>query len=183
MEKISEKINHQMKMNEFIDLIEEIEGAGIKGYIELPRFCVIGGFNIGKSSVIENILNLDFLPRADTMKPVEIKINHIKDNYQAYATLEELNSLKIYYDFSQLKQELENILENYDYNYMNNFSKIEKDKGALHVNIYSPNLPSITIIDLPPIIRNRYEYCFDWKEKKSRNIINNYINNESTIIL
>jgi len=36
MEKISEKSNHQIKMNEFIDLIERIEEAGIKDYIELP---------------------------------------------------------------------------------------------------------------------------------------------------
>jgi len=54
MEKISEKSNHQIKMNEFIDLIEKIEEAGIKDYIELPRFCIIGGLSCGKSSVVEN---------------------------------------------------------------------------------------------------------------------------------
>ena len=105
MEKISEKYNHQIKMNEFIDLIERIEEAGIKDYIELPRFCIIGGLSCGKSSVVENILKMDFLPDAKSKIPLVIKINHIRENNQAYATLKNIYSFKEYYDFSQLKLE------------------------------------------------------------------------------
>ena len=179
MEKISEKIVHQKKMNEFIDLIEKIEEAGIKEYISLPSFNIIGTIYCGKGSVVENILNLDFLPHVDAKRPIVIKINHIKDDNQTYATLEESNSLQKYYDFSQLKKELLNILGNFKYSF-----ELETVRGPLNINIYSPNLPSITIIDLPPIIKKNFFYdYFDKTEEEYKSIVYSYINNESTIIM
>ena len=180
MSKILEKANYQIKMNEFIDLVEKIEEAGMKDYIELPRFCIMGTNKCGKSSLVENILNLDFLPPIDTKRAVLLEINHIKDDNQTYATLEESNSLMKYYDFSKLEFELNILLG--DYYYRNDF-EINLEKGPLHVNIYSPNLPSITIFDLPPIIRKYYSYSYDRTEEISKKITYNYINNESTILL
>ena len=177
MEKISEKINHQKKMNEFINLIEKIEEEGIKEYISLLRFCVIGTIYCGKASVVENILNLEFLPHVDAKRPIVWKITHIKDNNLAYATLQKSNSQLTYYDFSQLKLELENILGNFNYNF-----ELQTVKVPLNINIYSPNLPSITIIDLPPIIKKNF-YDFDKTEEEYKNIVYSYIYNESTIIL
>ena len=178
MAKILEKTNYQMKMNEFIDLIEKIKEAGIQNYIELPRFCIMGTNKCGKTSLVEYILNLDFLPSIDTKRAVLIKINHIKDNNQTYATIEESNSLKIYYDFSNLEFELNYILGNYYYDF-----EINLEKEPLHVNIYSPNLPSITIIDLPPIIIKDYIYSYNRTEELFKKITYNYIKDESTIIL
>lgn len=181
MEKVSEKVKHQAKMNEFIDLTEKIKEAGIKDYIELPRFCVIGANKCGKSSLVENILNLDFLPIVDTKRPVIIEVNHIKDDNQAYVTLKESNSIQKYYDFSEFKLELNNILGGYNY-YSNSF-EINLLEGPLYINIYSPNLPSITIIDLPPIIKKYYNSSYDKTEEISQKLAYNYIKNESTIIL
>jgi len=181
MEKVSEKVKHQSKMNEFIDLTEKIEEAGIKDYIELPRFCVIGENKCGKSSLIENILNLDFLPLVDTKRPIIIEINHIKDDNKAYATLKESNSIQKYYDFSQLQLELNNILGGNNY-YSNRF-EIDLLEGPLYINIFSPNLPSITIIDLPPIIKKYFISSCDRTEEISQKLAYNYIDNESTIIL
>ena len=164
-------------MNEFINLIEKIEEEGIKEYISLPRFCVIGTIYCGKASVVENILNLEFLPHVDAKRPIVLKITHIKDNNLAYATLQKSNSQLTYYDFSQLKLELENILGDFNYNF-----ELQTVKVPLNINIYSPNLPSITIIDLPPIIKKNF-YDFDKTEEEYKNIVYSYIYNESTIIL
>ena len=176
MEKASTKIIHQKKMNEFIDLIEKIEESGIKDYIELPKFCILGDKYCEKSSIIENILNLDFLPlnwdfllNKKLKKPVIIKITHIKDNNQTYATLGELNTLKKYYDFTELKLELAKMVDNY----------MNSEKKALNINIYSPNLPSITIIDLPPILRKYTNASF----MSYIFFIYSYIISKSSIIL
>jgi len=92
---------------------------------------------------------MDFLPDAKSKIQLVIKINHIRENNQAYATLKNIYSFKEYYDFSQLKLELKFIFEENN-NYMENF-ETENEERAFLINIYSPNLPSITIIDLPPI--------------------------------
>ena len=65
---------------------------------------------------------------------------------------------------------------------MENF-ETKNEEGALLINIYSPNLPSITIIDLPPIINKNETDSFYITEKISKKLIYNYINYESTIIL
>ena len=123
---------------------------------------------------------MDFLPSADINRPVLIKINNIKVEIQTYATIEESNSLKTYYDISKLEFELNSILGN---NYYINDFETNFEKEPLHINIYSQNLPSITIIDLPLIISKDYNYSYNKIEELSKKITYTYINNESTIIL
>ena len=53
----------------------------------------------------------------------------------------------------------------------------------MNINIYSPNLPSIKIIDLPPIIKNNLYDYFDKTEEEYKRIVYSYINNESIIIM
>ena len=120
---------------------------------------------------------MEFLPHVDAKRPIVLKITHIKDNNLAYATLQKSNSQLTYYDFSQLKLELQNILGDFNYNF-----ELQTVKVPLNINIYSPNLPSITIIDLPPIIKKNF-YDFDKTEEEYKNIVYSYIYNESTIIL
>ena len=38
---------------------------GLDKVISLPRICVLGGQSAGKSSVLESIVGIDFLPRGD----------------------------------------------------------------------------------------------------------------------
>ena len=48
-------------------------------FVRLPRIAVLGAQSAGKSSVLESIVGLDFLPRGDglvTRRPLELRLNH-----------------------------------------------------------------------------------------------------------
>ena len=44
---------------------DELRDVGLQQFIKLPRICVLGSQSAGKSSVLESIVGLDFLPRGD----------------------------------------------------------------------------------------------------------------------
>ena len=50
-------------MRKFINIIDELKDVGVQQYIQLPRIAVIGTQSAGKSSLLEAIVGLDFLPR------------------------------------------------------------------------------------------------------------------------
>jgi len=42
-----------------------LRDLGLQKYIQLPRIATLGSQSSGKSSVLEHIVGLDFLPRGD----------------------------------------------------------------------------------------------------------------------
>lgn len=52
-------------LRKFINIIDELRDLGVSEYINLPRIAVIGGQSAGKSSLLESVVGLDFLPRGD----------------------------------------------------------------------------------------------------------------------
>lgn len=50
-----------------VTLIDDLRDVGVQDYISLPRICVLGMQSAGKSSLLENIVGLDFLPRGDVL--------------------------------------------------------------------------------------------------------------------
>lgn len=44
---------------------DELRDVGLQKYINLPRIAVLGTQSAGKSSVLESIVGIDFLPRGD----------------------------------------------------------------------------------------------------------------------
>ena len=62
------------QLRNLISLIDQLRDCGINEYIELPRICTLGTQSSGKSSVLETIVGLDFLPRGNgivTRRPLE----------------------------------------------------------------------------------------------------------------
>jgi len=63
----------------------------------LPRIAVLGSQSSGKSSVLESIVGMDFLPRGSgvvTRRPLEMRLNHITDNRKPFAVFEEIPNKK-----------------------------------------------------------------------------------------
>ena len=54
-------------MRKMVTLIDDLRDCGVQDYIKLPRICVVGMQSAGKSSLLENICGLDFLPRGDVI--------------------------------------------------------------------------------------------------------------------
>ena len=79
------------KMKEFISTIDELRDQGLEGYIALPRIAVVGIQSSGKSSLLESIVGLDFLPRGSgtvTRRPLELRLVHSPDLENPYAKFE-----------------------------------------------------------------------------------------------
>jgi len=55
-------------MRKFINIIDELKDVGVQQYVQLPRIAVIGTQSAGKSSLLEAIVGLDFLPRGQVTK-------------------------------------------------------------------------------------------------------------------
>jgi ABC-type branched-subunit amino acid transport system ATPase component len=63
-----------------ISIIDELRDYGLDKQISLPRIVVLGTQSSGKSSLLENIVGLDFLPRGSgvvTRRPLELRLVHL----------------------------------------------------------------------------------------------------------
>ena len=47
----------------FISIVDKLRDIKLESYIQLPKIVVVGSQSSGKSSLIEQIVGLDFLPR------------------------------------------------------------------------------------------------------------------------
>jgi GTP-binding protein EngB required for normal cell division len=60
-----------------IALIDNLKDSGLDDYISLPRIAVLGTQSAGKSSLLEAICGLNFLPRGSgvvTRRPLELRM-------------------------------------------------------------------------------------------------------------
>ena len=66
-EELSKESDNELfkKLRNFLSLIDQLRDSGVNEYIKIPRICSLGTQSSGKSSVIESIVGLDFLPRGE----------------------------------------------------------------------------------------------------------------------
>lgn len=64
----SEQSTLVTNLRKFISLVDRLRDAGLNKYISLPRIAVLGSQSAGKSSLLEQIVGLDFLPRGEVNK-------------------------------------------------------------------------------------------------------------------
>jgi dynamin 1-like protein len=67
-------------IRKLINIVDEVRDYGLDKEISLPRIAVLGTQSSGKSSLLENIVGLDFLPRGSgvvTRRPLELRLVHL----------------------------------------------------------------------------------------------------------
>ena len=62
-------------MRKLISVIDELKDVGVQQYIQLPRIAVVGTQSAGKSSLLESIVGVDFLPRGEVFDFLSIVVN------------------------------------------------------------------------------------------------------------
>ena len=70
----------------------------------------MGGQSAGKSSVLESIVGLDFLPRGDgvcTRRPLELRLTHLHDTAKAWAVFPEEIPGKKFNDMKEVRANIE----------------------------------------------------------------------------
>merc|ERR1719183_1319359 len=100
-------------LRQLITMVDELRDVGLQNYISLPRIAAIGTQSSGKSSAIESIVGLDFLPRGGgvvTRRPLELRLVHL--NTQEYSGdqawgIFEKHPDKKFHNFEEVRQEID----------------------------------------------------------------------------
>lgn len=133
------------KMIEIRNILQKV---GQSGALTLPSIVVIGSQSSGKSSVLEAIVGHEFLPKGSNMvtrRPIELTLVNTPDSNSEYGEFPTLGLGKIT-DFHQIQKTLTDL----------NLAVPEEDcvsDDPIQLTIYSPNIPDLSLIDLPGYIQ------------------------------
>ncbi|TGZ80102.1 hypothetical protein EX30DRAFT_320750 [Ascodesmis nigricans] len=181
-------------VNKLQDLV--FNTIGSDSGLDLPQIVVVGSQSSGKSSVLENIVGRDFLPRGSgivTRRPLVLQLINIPTNPengekkdaaeresegQQQEFGEFLHQLgRRYYDFSEIRREIEAETARIA------GSNKGINRSPINLKIYSPHVLSLTLVDLPGLTKIPIGDQPTDIEKQTRNLILEYIAKPNSIIL
>lgn len=131
-----------------IEIRNILQTVGQSGTLTLPSIVVIGSQSSGKSSVLEAIVGHEFLPKGSNMvtrRPIELTLVNTPNAQAEYGEFPALGLGKIT-DFSSIQRTLTDL----------NLAVPEKEcvsDDPIQLTIYSPNVPDLSMIDLPGYIQ------------------------------
>ncbi|XP_063305564.1 dynamin-2 isoform X2 [Pelobates fuscus] len=137
-------------MEDLIPLVNKLQDAfssiGQSCNLDLPQIAVVGGQSAGKSSVLENFVGRDFLPRGSgivTRRPLILQLIFSKTEYAEFLHCKS----KKFTDFDEVRTEIEAETERVT----------GSNKGIspipINLRVYSPHVLNLTLIDLPGITK------------------------------
>ncbi|CDI74711.1 dynamin-like protein, putative [Eimeria praecox] len=149
--KLESQMYHQLR--KLINVVDELRDCGVQQWIQLPRICVLGTQSAGKSSVLEAIVGVDFLPRGDgvvTRRPLELRLVHLPESEhgpeEAFAVFDNCKERK-FKNFDEVRAEIERLTD----------EVAGKNKGIVDspivLTVYATRCPDLSLIDLPGITR------------------------------
>ncbi|CAG9310874.1 unnamed protein product [Blepharisma stoltei] len=129
------------------ELQKLINLSHVKVDISLPQIVVVGAQSAGKSSVLESIIGKDFLPRGQgivTRMPLIIQCHNNEEEFAIFQHLPDV----IIKDFAKVRDEI--------------IAETNKNAGSkkaivgkpILLEIYSPLVVNITLVDLPGLTKN-----------------------------
>ncbi|KAI6023353.1 Dynamin central region-domain-containing protein [Pisolithus marmoratus] len=156
------------------------------GELDMPQLVVVGSQSAGKSSVLENIVGRDFLPRGQgivTRRPLILQLIHtpIPDPSASPSAHTEwaqfLHIDKRFTDFNDVRREIE----------QETFRVAGQNKGVsklpISLRIYSPNVLDLTLVDLPGLTKIPVGDQPSDIERQIRNLVLDYISKPNSVVL
>ena len=131
-----------------IEIRNILQVVGQQSALILPSIVVIGSQSSGKSSVLEAVVGHEFLPKGLNMitrRPIELTLVNTPDAQAEYGEFPALGLGKIT-DFSSIQRTLTEL----------NLAVPAADcvsDDPIQLSIYSPNVPDLSLIDLPGYIQ------------------------------
>jgi len=146
--------------------------------IDLPRIVVVGNQSSGKSSVLELITGVDFLPRGTgivTKVPLEVTLIHTEGE-DVYAMFRHTKG-KRFDDFKEVEREIENKTR-----------ELCGEEGKvvnkpIYLTIYSKNVPNLLLIDLPGLVDVDTNDTYEGVKDDIDRLVHHYVEPENTIIV
>ncbi|XP_058495850.1 dynamin-2-like isoform X1 [Solea solea] len=167
-------------MEDLIPLINKLQDAfssiGQSCNLDLPQIAVVGGQSAGKSSVLENFVGRDFLPRGSgivTRRPLILQLVNSKAEYAEFLHCKG----RKFVDFDEVRMEIEAETERLT----------GSNKGIspvpINLRVYSPNVLNLTLIDLPGMTKVPVGDQPVDIEHQIREMLMQFITKESCLIL
>ncbi|XP_069386419.1 dynamin-2 isoform X7 [Paralichthys olivaceus] len=167
-------------MEDLIPLINKLQDAfssiGQSCNLDLPQIAVVGGQSAGKSSVLENFVGRDFLPRGSgivTRRPLILQLVNSKAEYAEFLHCKG----RKFVDFDEVRQEIEAETDR--------LTGSNKGISPIPINlrVYSPNVLNLTLIDLPGMTKVAVGDQPQDIEHQIRDMLLQFITKESCLIL
>ncbi|PFH52461.1 hypothetical protein AMATHDRAFT_74250 [Amanita thiersii Skay4041] len=183
-------------INKLQDVFATVGSSGSQ--IDLPQICVLGSQSSGKSSVLENIVGRDFLPRGTgivTRRPLVLQlihrpagssggpqINGVDKAGDKAANPDEWGEFlhlpgEKFFNFNKIRDEIVRDTE----------AKTGKNAGIspqpINLRIFSPNVLTLTLVDLPGLTKVPVGDQPRDIEKQIRDMLMKYISKPACIIL
>ncbi|KAM4045253.1 interferon-induced GTP-binding protein Mx2-like [Anomaloglossus baeobatrachus] len=171
--------NYEEKIRPCIDLIDSLRSLGVEKDLALPAIAVIGDQSSGKSSVLEALSGVT-LPRGSgivTRCPLELKLIKGKKDSKWKGKISYENINKILQNPTKVESE---IIKAQDVMAGSNKGI---SSGLISLKVVSPEVPDLTLIDLPGIARVAVGDQPKDIGKKIKDLIKNYIEKQETICL
>ncbi|XP_052408673.1 dynamin-3 isoform X9 [Carassius gibelio] len=167
-------------MEDLIPLINKLQDAfssiGQSCNLDLPQIAVVGGQSAGKSSVLENFVGRDFLPRGSGIVTRRPLILQLVNNKAEYAEFLHCKGRK-FVDFDEVRQEIEAETDR--------ITGSNKGISPIPINlrVYSPHVLNLTLIDLPGMTKVAVgDQPLDI-EHQIRDMLLQFVTRESCLIL
>ncbi|XP_015255908.1 PREDICTED: dynamin-2-like isoform X1 [Cyprinodon variegatus] len=167
-------------MEDLIPLINKLQDAfssiGQSCNLDLPQIAVVGGQSAGKSSVLENFVGRDFLPRGSgivTRRPLILQLVNSKAEYAEFLHCKG----RKFVDFEEVRMEIEAETDR--------LTGSNKGISPIPINlrVYSPNVLNLTLIDLPGMTKVAVGDQPVDIEHQIRDMLLQFITKESCLIL
>lgn len=167
-------------MEHLIPMVNKLQDAfsslGVPMSLDLPQIAVVGSQSAGKSSVLENFVGRDFLPRGSgivTRRPLVLQLVYAKQEYAEFVHCKG----RVFSDFDLVRKEIEDETERLT----------GKNKGIsnipINLRVYSPHVLNLTLIDLPGLTKVAVGDQPQDIEVQIRNMILEFISRENCLIL
>ncbi|XP_029408676.1 dynamin isoform X3 [Bactrocera dorsalis] len=167
-------------MEQLIPIVNKLQDAftqlGVHMQLDLPQIAVVGGQSAGKSSVLENFVGKDFLPRGSgivTRRPLILQlINGVTEHGEFLHC-----KGKKFTSFDEIRKEIEDETDRVT----------GSNKGIsnipINLRVYSPHVLNLTLIDLPGLTKVAIGDQPADIEQQIKGMIFQFIRKETCLIL
>ncbi|KAI3630012.1 hypothetical protein MIR68_011447 [Amoeboaphelidium protococcarum] len=169
-------------MESLIPLVNKLQetfaSVGLSGF-DLPQIAVVGSQSSGKSSVLENIVGKDFLPRGTgivTRRPLVLQLIRDKQCTQDFAVFLH-EPKKQYTNFADVRQEIARETDR--------LTGTNKNISAvpIYLKIHSARVIELTLVDLPGLTKVAVGDQPEDIEVQILNMVTSFVERESCLIL
>lgn len=185
-----------------IQLVNKLQDVfttiNVNNPIDLPQIVVVGSQSSGKSSVLENIVGRDFLPRGSgivTRRPLVLQLINRAAGTNANGVKEDISTAgdksanadewgeflhipgQKFYDFNKIRDEISRETE----------AKVGRNAGIspapINLRVYSPNVLNLTLVDLPGLTKVPVGDQPRDIERQIRDMVMKFIQKPNAIVL